>query len=178
MSLKLLARKIKRAFRRRNISGLNNFRKFNFRPRVRLPNYELENSEFDFSLFTSLQRQALNRNCTQHNNINKQNAFLNPPIFSSIFEKNLNSIKITKNLENHENFVKHQSKLHDLIARFLHVILKKIKNSKIWDDSRVRHSKLLELNTNNHVYYSCHSFRKYRNYSRYIKSSTFKFIQV
>ena len=168
---------------RRKIQEKISFRKFKFWPRVRLPNFELENSKFDLSLFTSLQRQTPNGICTrQMYKINKNKQKLLSGFHFYLWDvkskkwRHVTSRKITKITKISWNINWNCTiSLHDCFTWY-----RKIKNSKIWNDSRVRHSKLLELNTNNHVYYSCHSFRKYRNYSRtrYIKSSTFTFIQV
>ena len=174
---------------RRKIQEKISFRKFKFWPRVRLPNFELENSKFDLSLFTSLQRQTSKGICTRQMykiNMNKQQllSWVHLYIFETLNQKDevtwckikIWSRKITKITKVSWNINWNcTTSLHDCFTWY-----RKIKNSKIWNDSRVRHSKLLELNTNNHVYYSCHSFRKYRNYSRtrYIKSSAFTFIQV
>ena len=50
---------------RRQIQEKIFYRKFKFWPRVILPNFELENSKFDLSLFTSLQRQTPKGICTR-----------------------------------------------------------------------------------------------------------------
>ena len=63
---------------RRQIQEKIFYRKFKFWPRVILPNFELENSKFDLSLFTSLQRQTPKGICTRQMykiNKNKQNCF-------------------------------------------------------------------------------------------------------
>ena len=106
-------------------------RKFKFWPRVILPNFELENSKFDLSLFTSLQRQTPKGICTRQMykiNKNKQNCFPDSIfIYETLNQKDegtWHKILIKKNHENHDNFVKHQLKLHDFIARLFHVISK------------------------------------------------------
>ena len=96
----------------------------NFWSRVRLPNYELENSKFDFSLFTSLQTSKGICARQMHKiNTNKQKLFWD--VKSKRWKhvtQNLNLIQ--EKSQNHGIFVKHQSKLHDFIARLFHVILK------------------------------------------------------